>query len=920
MTFPATPLGMTVELFINGAWTDVTSLVYGRDQLAVTRGRSSEGTEVERSTCKFTADNRSGNLSPRNPTGSYYLLIGRNTPCRVKLTPASDSYLLLAAGLADSTTGLADGAVAPDTAGLSITGDIDIRIDIQPDTTTGRQQGLANKWLAVGNQRSWALWLDSAGLLNFRWSADGSTSITKTSTVAVAFPASGRLAVRVVLDVNNGAAGNDTKFYTAPDIAGTWTQLGATVTTAATTAIFDSTANLQIGGSKLNGGTDDLLGRLYAFQMYQGIAGTVKADVDLDAYEAGAASFTDPQANVWTLIGDASIVDLAVRFHGEISEWPQRWDTSGRDVYVPIEASGILRRLTQGVAPLKSTLYRGYTSLANQPKAYWPCEDGEDATVLASAIGGLPMKVTGTPTLASSTVFKCSQPLPIMNSSQWEGSVPGHAGTGNIQVWILISIPAAGTTNGQSLFSVFTTGTVKKWSVGYATGGSLILHGYDSDGSEVANSGNIAFNLDGNPERISLSLEQNGANIDWEILGQRLDGGVGGLGGTFNSLTVSRATGIVVNPGADDLGDIAFGHVSIHDEVRDAHDLADEFIAYNGETAGRRIQRLCGEEGVAFRPVGNPDNTAALGSQLPKTLIELLRDAADVDGGILYEPRDLFGLAYRTREDLYRQAVGLDLDYAAAHLSGIEPVDDDQATRNDITVQREEGASFRIVEETGPLSILAPPDGVGRYDEQVTLSLSTDEQLPDAAGWLLHLGTVDEARYPVLSVDLARAPFVASQALALAAQDLDVGDRLTVANPPGWLPPDDITQLAQGFAETMGNFTHRIDVNCSPESPWGQAAVYDDGVSRYSSDGSTLNSGITSTATSLSIATSSGPLWTHVDGDFDIRIGGELMTVTAVSGASSPQTFTVTRSVNGVVKAHSSGETVELSQPRVYVP
>jgi hypothetical protein len=37
--------------------------------------------------------------------------------------------------------------------------------------------------------------------------------------------------------------------------------------------------------------------------------------------------------------------------------------------------------------------------------------------------------------------------------------------------------------------------------------------------------------------------------------------------------------------------------------------------------------------------------------------------------------------------------------------------------------------------------------------------------------------------------------------------------------------------------------------------------------------------------------------------------------VTAISGSSSPQTFTVTRSVNGVVKAQSSGAAVALFQP-----
>jgi hypothetical protein len=44
-------------------------------------------------------------------------------------------------------------------------------------------------------------------------------------------------------------------------------------------------------------------------------------------------------------------------------------------------------------------------------------------------------------------------------------------------------------------------------------------------------------------------------------------------------------------------------------------------------------------------------------------------------------------------------------------------------------------------------------------------------------------------------------------------------------------------------------------------------------------------------------------------------IGGERMTVTAVTGSSSPQTLTVTRSVNGVVKSHATGVPVVLADP-----
>ena len=54
--------------------------------------------------------------------------------------------------------------------------------------------------------------------------------------------------------------------------------------------------------------------------------------------------------------------------------------------------------------------------------------------------------------------------------------------------------------------------------------------------------------------------------------------------------------------------------------------------------------------------VGNLNATLLMGPQLPKALVDLLQECADADGGILYEPRDTFGLAYRTRESMYSQA------------------------------------------------------------------------------------------------------------------------------------------------------------------------------------------------------------------------------------------------------------------------
>jgi hypothetical protein len=44
-------------------------------------------------------------------------------------------------------------------------------------------------------------------------------------------------------------------------------------------------------------------------------------------------------------------------------------------------------------------------------------------------------------------------------------------------------------------------------------------------------------------------------------------------------------------------------------------------------------------------------------------------------------------------------------------------------------------------------------------------------------------------------------------------------------------------------------------------------------------------------------------------------VGGELWSVTNITGTTSPQTFTMTRSVNGVIKGHSILAPVHVANP-----
>jgi hypothetical protein len=607
-----------------------------------------------------------------------------------------------------------------------------------------------------------------------------------------------------------------------------------------------------------------------------------------------------------------------VRFIGEVASWPQKWDTGEADVWVPIEAAGPTRRLGQGASALKSTLYRGLTSLTvNAPVAYWPFEDGGDATEFASGLpGGEAATGAGAATLATFTGFKASAPLPELNGAQVGCNVAEYTHTGEHQTRFLLAVPAGGVAAETSVVRIYTaTGAAAWWELRVKTDGALILRAMDSEGAELFNGGPMGFAVNGKLLRVSVELEDAGASVtDWNVL--TLEAGQP----TGLSLSGSTAAGVLgavrrvgVNSEAG-LGATAFGHLSVQDTITSLYDLHEELNAYTGETAGDRISRLLSEEGI-------PSESTAMGPQLPKTLLDLLGEAADADLGILYDPAYTPGLAYRTRGWLYAQDSALELDYATNDLSSIEPVDDDQATRNDITVTRDGGGSARAELTEGPLSVAAPPDGVGRYDEEVTISVERDEDLPGQASWRLHLGTVDEARYPTIGIDLATASFTADEALSDDARLLDIGSKVTVANPPAWLPPETITQLVQGVTETLSAHQWRFDLNLVPASPY-DVGEYDaatgPGEARYSSDLSTLAEDLDTTEQAIEVATVDGPLWSDADQPFGIWVGGERMTVTDVDGTTSPQFFTVTRSVNGVVKTHLTGAEVRLFKPAVY--
>lgn len=904
MAFPLTePVPVGVELYYSTAWNDITPDVRG--PVTITRGQASEQSSgaATPSRMTFTLNNRTGDYSPRNPNSPLFGLIGRNTDIR--------AYVELGTPRAVYLSG-ADYFTAPDSAALSITGDIDLRTDV--DLPSWRP--FEDTYVGVYKGNAYGFFVGTDGLLFLFWYDSGAVLHAVSSTEPVSGSQVGRKAVRATLDVNNGAAGHTVAFYTADpgDLTGaSWTQLGTSVVTAGTTSIANTADQLLIytgfDGSEV-----------YDVEVRDGIAGTIVAKPDFTTRTNGATSFSDSYSNTYTAAGDAVVTNRHYLFHGNVPAWPQRWDVTGSDVWVPIEAAGPLRRISQGTSPLDSAYKKGALTALPNCVAYWAMEDEASSTRFDAAIGGRYGTWVGTPRLAVDSSFACSLPLPAMDQAGYVLPVPSHAftNTDGWQIRWLGEMPAATPTN-TVIMRARTNSTCARIDLVYTTGGALTLKVYDTADVLISTIGPVAFAVDGLSLRFSVDAKQNGANVDLTMVTLVPGASTGSSsGGSAASLTLGRVTKIEFNPGRAVATDLVVGHVTYENVISTAFSNDDQLAAYDGELAHQRVYRMCTENGIGVDLLGYGGDGQTMSTQPVASVLDVIYEAVAVDGGLLYEPRQTVGLAMRTLNSLYNQDPTLTIAYTDNNLQSFEPTEDDQTTRNRVTVTRKNASSATVEDTTSALSTQDPPLGVGIYDEALTLSLWTDSQTPAQAGWRVHMGTVDEARYPQIGVRLEHPDFAGSPTQLRQALLVDVGDRIDVTGLPSWLPPERVEQIVLGQTIVLNNFECSITYNCRPARAFRVAQYLGGGLDRFDNGYSQLDGAHTSGATSLSVDVPYLPLWSIADGSFDIMVAGERMTVTNITGASSPQTFTVTRSVNGVVKAQADAAVVTLFDP-VYI-
>jgi len=595
------------------------------------------------------------------------------------------------------------------------------------------------------------------------------------------------------------------------------------------------------------------------------------------------------------------VTDL--EFQGETVGLTPAWDDTGKVATAVVTAAGTLRRVEAGDEALGSAMRR-YVLAQSGVVGYWPMEEGSTATTFASALPGGPAMTssTGLPKPGSYSGFVASAGAPTLGAEMYTASC---AGTGSVnpagQIWMLVNIPPSTLTDQTRIASInvegagisridLLYGTASSGSFGMsAYSGTTLLNNTVTGVAGGANGQDVLLGIDWSYSisGLSLTLHAGGLEFNPGVTGSSLTGG--------GSSPMTAVDSIFIAPDSNCSG-MSIGHLYMTNTavgVGVTFTVPQAAIAFVGETPTDRITRLCAEQGVPVTVTGASVQT--MGPQTNATFSALLRECESVDLGVLF---DGFGpgLGYIARDSRENQQPTLILNAAAGDIVACDPLDDDFGVVNRFQASRTGGSTVLFEDTTSALSTTA----IGDHPGSETINCQTDDYLAHYASFRVNLGEVNDYRYPSLLLAVHSAPRILAGWLATAISSrIDVKHLADVRVSQD---PKDLSFMVEGWSQTITRETWTIAVNCTSYDPW-RIAVWaqttgDTGefIARGDPDGSTVSGPVSPGAPSLTVATPSGPLWTTASDDFPLYldVGGQQVTCTAISGASSPQTFTVT--------------------------
>ena len=610
--------------------------------LSVDRGLDVKRNTIEAGTCRLSLDNEDQAFDPSNTSSTYSPNVKPRKRVRVRAQLA-----------ALDLDGTGDYASTPDAAALDITADIDIRVRVAADDwTPAANQVLLSKFNGlISTGGGYQLQLQTTGVLRLRWST-GAANLSADSTVDVGATDGDARWLRVTLDVNDGGGNRVIRFYTSTDAtpdhsAVSWTQLGATVTTAGTTSIGNASYSLFVGADVL--AASGFAGQVFAAAVLNGIASSEAAEVRFEGQHLGNGTVRGETGETWTLAGNATVANVGTTFDlftGFVERWPIRWQVA--DGWVDVTASDLFALIADDVMP-KSVIE--HEILGDSPVHYWPLSESSffiaddmvgssDGTYLKSASpddsllpydGGQAQAFGYTNNsddaqrMTANGVTVPTYPLTI---EHWARSLPDTDEDGIPKVFI--SLPT---------IEVSWQGAI----------GSGLGSGYQIDINDgaftalattpIPNSSSYAHHFVWTYDVVggvpTATFWINGVQIT--DLYTTTDGG------SLNPATTGTMT---IMPDTARLGQWAIQHLAIYDQALTSTQIIDHYEAamdaWDGDTTGERLARCLDIAGIDAGDRNIATGIETCGPTVPNrmNMLQYLRKIAATENGPLYVAPD----------------------------------------------------------------------------------------------------------------------------------------------------------------------------------------------------------------------------------------------------------------------------------------
>lgn len=923
--FPNGLIGTKAELFYSGQWNDHTEDVRGLgaqdgEVKIGARGQPDESSGIITTVVRLAVNNNNGKYSPRNVLGDLYGLIGRNTPLRISADVAPIQSVIDQFNV-DSASGW-------------------------PDSESGHDY--------THSGASASQFIVSGGEAYHRHAAAGTIYQSELSSVlatnfdvliegvrleaVVTGAAFAQVIVRVRVENGNWVSGY--LLYTVgganPVDIGMGVATGFSVTNVDNNTIpgvthTDSISfRLQVRREVCRvraweTGTTEPTTWDVEGTTPNTLPGLIEIETELSSGVTNAMPFDCIIGSIDFSLG-ISLCSV------EVAEWPKRWDSTGNDVWVPIVATGLTRRLKQGNSLLRSALFRKMMALSldDDVIGYWDMENlsGTVNTMLSAlpdggGLSGTERDARTTWSADSSLAGSGALPTTVLGDTANGAQRLDNGGllstSASNDTWTVVFFnyaPISDDIDNVSAdtgvdFKIANSSSIRRWLC-------RITHSITAGVKETTVD---AFAFDHSNVLIagaSINAEVTDYDDGWHMY--RFTANRDGSGHHIRAYKDEVLIAIATDATAPIVGQpqrvtriaadvtssqfpISYGHFAWASGATtdvlttNASGILEAAFGYDGELASARFARICTEEGIPFEVIqADAEVGTRCGPQKELNIVDMLLEPVRADDGVMYELRDELGYGFKTRESLQLPDTTdvFTLDYSAAEISeDLEVTDDDQRIVNQVTVSRLHGGETATVSQTtGPLSISNPtddPPGAGLYPVQVSPNpnLYDADQVLDYAGQRLHLGTWDEDRWPAIKVQLHRDEFTSNVALLLSAAFLEIAEIMSIVNTPSWLGPDNVLLQMRAVNIFLSNFNWGLEWLTLPAGPWTTLGVLNNpALGRLDTHGSEVVTTVDSNDTEILVFTTHpnlphsdvtwtmdmGELTTHDSTGIDLRL------------------------------------------------